>query len=284
MLDRCPALVLLLLLLPVTLQASAVYPAVAGTVEYALTVPDSTRVTLSSVSVDWSAGCYHLLRDPWYGGGTILLYACVDIGRWWVFEVSGVVRSIPDGAGASSRVRVLIADSIRVHTDREMRPCPPYPQCLDASWRWPYMVDVPVADSRLSDPPPPASSPPPGEPAALTAEPGTIPWAKITGGTITLAGKVVTATFTIASYQPEIGPFYVADINEDPRDPAGPPMFGFGFRVVPRVPVPVEPGFVVTLKGSVVDGSATGEAWFDVVSVECTGSHQLPRPVGTRDT
>jgi len=234
-----------------------------GTAAHALGVPDGTQVTLDSMFVDQVIGCYSFLRDPWPAGSTISVYAWAELQRWWTIEVSGTVTTV-------SGTRMLVADSIRLYTDSRLRSLPPFPKGLDAPWAWPYMADVPLGTGIESTPPPPPDPTPqlddPPEP--LTAQPGTIAYAKINGGSLTLEGKVVTAVFRPVGYA-AIDFFYIQE-TDCPS----------GIKVDGACGSEVEAGDVVTVEGTVVGGAGVPECYIDATSVVRTGSAPVPKPLG----
>ena len=146
----------------------------------------------------------------------------------------------------------------------------PLPKTNLAPFTWRYMLDLPLAvDASPTIPTPPEPTwPPPENPEALTALKGTIAWAKLNGGQVTLIGKVVSAVFHTPGTQ-TVQFFYIQE-----------PDRSNGVKVVPASAVSVEPRDIAIVRGTVMSGETGGECYISADSVDVTGSTALGLPIG----
>lgn len=268
---------LLVFLFSLSAFSSADYISRPGSVKYTLSVPDSTQVTLDAVSVQCIISPWILVKDPWNSEDILPIYAKADVPQWSSIEITGYTRTIQGH-------RIVVATHIRLYTGANGKPFYFMPKSLREPTEWEYMVDVPLETSSnirgassmsamsaidIPIPPDPTVNEEPSPETVLI--PGTIAWAKNQTTTVTLSSKVVTAVF----YTPNtrtVTSFYVQE----------PTVGGNGIKVVPQVSVPVEPGNLVTISGSIIpSGTTQAECYIDAANIQCTGSMVVPVPVGT---
>ncbi len=130
------------------------------------------------------------------------------------------------------------------------------------------MQDAALGESRLDEPSEPPEPIPPVTHDPLTAEEGTIAYAKLNGGSVTLEGKVVTAVFRRVGYA-TVDFFYIQE-QDCPS----------GIKVMGECGSDVEAGDVVTVEGTVVGGSGVAECYIDADDVDITGTAAIPAPLG----
>ncbi len=132
------------------------------------------------------------------------------------------------------------------------------------------MLSLPQGATLRSTPlPPPPSGPPTSTPAVLSPVSGTIPYAKINGGTTELNGKIVSAVFEDENH--ELLFFYIQEADDSGYRPAG-------IKVYPPETMPcIDAGDVVNIQGSV---DADAECHIDATSVTIVGQDSIPATVG----
>ncbi|MHB9038498.1 MAG: right-handed parallel beta-helix repeat-containing protein [Armatimonadota bacterium] len=263
-----------------------------GTTKHALTLSDGERTLLDSVVISWVIPPYIFVRDPWQDSPMLPVYANVSIDKWDTIDVGGYMVTV-------SGQRVLVADTASILVDVNGRPSPPFPKGIWEPFEWPYKTKIPVAlprDRRIPAPSDPRLQPVPVA-KSITAAEGTIADAKlgeattrtsritnvaamsgelssnppqIDGGTVDLAGKVITALFFAPGTQ-TISSFNVQE----------PITGGNGIKVIPQQPCNVVVGDIVRITGEVTASSSTiAECYVQADTVELTGYRLLPRPAG----
>lgn len=247
--------------------------------------------------VESVAGGYAFIRDPWPGWQLLPVYTNAQLERYETVEVRGYMQTV---AG----IGIVVAQQVRAYLDSRGHTSPLFPtKGRYAAEEWPFMSTLPMMPVSpgmpLPTPPAPYSEiepvpravPPAGSIAEAKA--GGVPQvassihasslsaasanaitaltaAQQVEGAVELEGKVVTAVFYDGTSQ-TISYFYIQEQS----------VGGNGIKVVPQIPLPVEPGNIVTVKATVVPSDTTNaECYVDASSVRCTGSMKVPGPVG----
>ena len=193
------------------------------------------------------------------------------IGKNWTLNISGVTASAGDK-------KVLLARSIQAFVDAKGREC-----CVPmpfSSADWPYFKNctqfqAAAADAQEAPLPPVPATGTPTTPEPLTAETGTIAYAKLQGGSVELDGKVVTAVFANAA-NTYLDYIYIQE----------PETGGRGIKVV----LPAEtytisdiiPGYVVDVEGTVVS-TGLAECHVAADAVIYVSSRIRPKPAGMNE-
>ncbi|MCE5313659.1 MAG: right-handed parallel beta-helix repeat-containing protein [Armatimonadota bacterium] len=262
---RYCAVAILFVLAALPMSAFAAECAVSDIVADAINQPDGTKVTLEDVFVQDVVLPYAFVTDPLGRGSHQVLAVYIKnfvVEKNWSIDVSGTMTTVEDQ-------RVLVPSEIMVYqgADGDIFHCP-----FPFRWQgWPYKVDAETKTSvmdigGLPEVPEITSG---GLSEPLTATEGTIAYARLNGGDVELTGKVVTGVYH-GSDEVSVSFFYVQENV----------VGGAGIRVVPQMSVPVEPGYLVTIVGTVVDGESSGECYIDASSVKCVGSIKRPGPAG----
>ncbi|MCE5322819.1 right-handed parallel beta-helix repeat-containing protein [bacterium] len=263
---RCLGAVLVVLLLfgSVSLFASTQQTLTTDCVRSAITQPDGTTVRLPAVFVEKVSGDYAFVRDTCSTSPQIALSVYLKtfiVQNGWTLNITGNMATV----GA---YRVLVAQDISVYTDSDGKEFS-FPIPIKDEDDWPYTKDakvgISIMDSDPTLPPVPESEPVESEP--LTPEEGTIAYVKLNGDEVDITGKLVTAVYYdngLVSF------FYIQE----------PFTGGNGIKVVPQVSVPIEPGNIVAIKGSLISGELSGEAYISAARIKCTGSMKRPGPAG----
>ena len=243
----------------------------------AVALPDGAGVVLDAVYVENVIGGYASVRDTWAHSQDLLVSTDAAVQANWTVKVTGQMTTI-DGQ------RVLIASAVQLYVTVDGSPAPPFPACLLAGMAGISLVNIPPMAAQRGV----GHSTNTLETTSESSEQfdGSIASAKRVGGTLTLAGKVVTAVF--ADSNAPAGVFFYI---QEPGSSGLPGVYGI--KVIPRggPPVatgqlrraePVEAGNIVDISGSVVPsgGSAGAECYVDAVGVKCVGNRATPKPLG----
>ena len=219
-------------------------------------------MTLNQMMIFGTNGLYITVKDMWVGGLPLPVYTTANLQEYWTVDITGRMQTVEG-------VRVLVAESIGLYTDSSGCPAMVPLKTPVYSPFWPYKESIPT-----TVPSPPIL--PPGQQRmltrqdnTLTAAAGTIADAKLSGGSVELTGKVVTAVFR-ATGSNEISFFYIQE-KDSPC----------GIKVVPPTAASIDVGDLVDVEGSAVSSDGTNaECYVEAESVAYVGSSVVPKPLG----
>ena len=220
-----------------------------------MSLPDGAEVVLDGMLVVQVNGPYIFVRDPWPGCSLLPIYANAKLEKWWSVEVTGITKTI-------SGKRIVVATRIRLYVDPKGTPFWLWPKSPQPR-EWPFMKELPIGISTMTEPTPPPEPEPPPPSSPPTPPEGSIAWAKFHGGDVTLTGKVVTAAF-YRERTPEVDFFYIQEVPGP-----GQPYTGIRVDAPEFPPLQLGTGYVVNVSGAVAGGP---ECHVDATSVEIAGS------------
>ena len=233
-----------------------------GTVNHTLSLSDDESVVLDNMLVDAVYGPYLFVRDPWAGSPILPVYAdpLALVEKWWSVEITGKTATV-------GSTRIVIADSLSLYVDINGNPMIVWPKGLCEPMDWEWFEEIPLSsyceEFEIPAPTEPVAPAMLDSISAEDAPEGSIAWAKLSGGLVSLTGKVVTAVFHETGGAVEC--FY---IEEEDRSNA--------IKVVPDDDLedwlPVQAGQKVDVAGEVMVEPNDAECYsIDAHMVKCTG-------------